>query len=382
MNKLARRTLLAAAGLCIAGGILFAVGTGLGGMRFLATADLSTIGSPNSSRKLYEMDKTKLDDFSRLEADITYMDISILPSEDDSCYLSYQITGSGAENPFQYTIQDGTLTLKEDLSAESQFFVGIDYSFLARLFTGRVVTDAPDNVSDNLTLYLPKDKYLDYAAISEATAISFCVDFRQNSSLWNPPTAILSCLTSTPNPAVSPWETVTHRWIPLPPDKWILILPTGMFPSIIVLWEPLPSSPATGTSPAKTPPIPGTAPLIFLTAASASGLMTARKRLCPWTSKRITEIFPLQKTFRTAPIPSMRTRIPKATGKPEAQMPEKYRFIAPTVTFPSDNPFFLLSAGKRRGRRTINAAPGVYARHGVIFGFLSKIRWLSSPHFS
>lgn len=166
MNKLARRTLLAAAGLCIAGGILFAVGTGLGGMRFLATADLSTIGSPNSSRKLYEMDKTKLDDFSRLEADITYMDISILPSEDDSCYLSYQITGSGAENPFQYTIQDGTLTLKEDLSAESQFFVGIDYSFLARLFTGRVVTDAPDNVSDNLTLYLPKDKYLDYAAIS------------------------------------------------------------------------------------------------------------------------------------------------------------------------------------------------------------------------
>lgn len=166
MNKFTRHTLLAAAGLCVAGGILFAIGTALGGMHFLATADLSTIGSPDSSRKLYEMDKTKLDDFSRLEADITYMDISILPSEDDSCYLSYKITGSSAENPFQYSIQNGTLTLKEDHSAESQFFVGIDYNFLARLFTGHIVTDTPDNAFDSMTLYLPEDKYLDYTSIS------------------------------------------------------------------------------------------------------------------------------------------------------------------------------------------------------------------------
>ena len=166
MNKLTRRTLLVAAGLCVAGGIFFAIGTRLGGMRFLSTADLNNIGSPNSSTKLYEMNKTKLEDFSRLEADITYMDISILPSEDDSCYLSYSVSGSSAENPFQYTIQNGTLSLKENHSAESQFFVGIDYGFLARLFTGRVVTEESDNAPDSLTLYLPADKYLDYTAIS------------------------------------------------------------------------------------------------------------------------------------------------------------------------------------------------------------------------
>lgn len=168
MNKLTKHTLLTAGALCVVGGILFAIGTGLGGMHFLSTADLSALESPNSSTKLYKMDKIELDDFSRLEANVTYMDISILPSEDNLCYLSYNITGSSEKNPFEYTIQNGTLSLKENHSGESQFFVGIDYRFLAQLFTGRIITDGTDNASDSMTLYLPEDKYLECTSISNS----------------------------------------------------------------------------------------------------------------------------------------------------------------------------------------------------------------------
>ena len=61
MNKLTKRTLLAAAALCVIGGILLAVGIGSGGLRFLASTNLTTMEPIASSSKLYEENKTKLD---------------------------------------------------------------------------------------------------------------------------------------------------------------------------------------------------------------------------------------------------------------------------------------------------------------------------------
>lgn len=166
MNKLTKRTLLAAAALCVIGGILLAVGIGSGGLRFLASTNLTTMEPIASSSKLYEENKTKLDEFSSLNIDVAYLDLTVLPSEDDSCYLSYNVSGSSRENPFKYAVNNGTLSIKEDHSAASQFFVGVDYSFLAQVLTGRIVTDGPDPEYDSMTLYLPAGKQLNDAVIS------------------------------------------------------------------------------------------------------------------------------------------------------------------------------------------------------------------------
>lgn len=162
MNRLSKYTLLLAVGLCIFGVIFLAVGAGFGGLDFLSSKNLDST-SLSSSDKQYQMPKTKIDDFDQLEIDTSYMDVSIRPSEDDSCYLSYNITGNETANPFQYKIDNGTLSIKEDHSAESHFFVGIDYSSLANLFTGRtIVTEETDSV----TLWIPSKKQYTATAIS------------------------------------------------------------------------------------------------------------------------------------------------------------------------------------------------------------------------
>ena len=53
MNKLTKRTLLAAAALCVIGGILLAVGIGSGGLRFLSSTHLTCIEPTASSTKIY-----------------------------------------------------------------------------------------------------------------------------------------------------------------------------------------------------------------------------------------------------------------------------------------------------------------------------------------
>lgn len=167
MNKLSKRTLLLAVALCVLGIILFAIGAGTGGIRDLASAGVDNLPS-SGSMKEYQMEKTKLDDFDSLNIDVSYMDIHILPSEDDACYLAYNLSGNDRKNPFQYHIENGVLSVKEDLSAESGFFIGIDYSFLAKLADGRVVTDTSANhmEPDQLTLWMPADKMLSSVVIS------------------------------------------------------------------------------------------------------------------------------------------------------------------------------------------------------------------------
>ena len=162
MNKLSKRTLLLAVALCVLGIILFAIGAGTGGIRDLASAGVDNLPS-SGSMKEYQMEKTKLDDFDSLNIDVSYMDIHILPSEDDACYLAYNLSGNDRKNPFQYHIENGVLSVKEDLSAESGFFIGIDYTLdrvFAKLADGRVVTDTSANhmEPDQLTLWMPADK--------------------------------------------------------------------------------------------------------------------------------------------------------------------------------------------------------------------------------
>lgn len=165
MNKLSKYILLLAVIFCIVGGVLLAIGIGSGGLHFLSSAK-NDHRQLSSKEKLYQMDKTQIDHFKNLTIDVSDMDVKILPSEDDSCYLSYAVMGSNTKNPFRYTVRKDALAIKEDHSAESPFFVGIDYSFFVQLFNGNIMMNHTDEEYNSLTLWLPSSQQLSSAEIS------------------------------------------------------------------------------------------------------------------------------------------------------------------------------------------------------------------------
>ena len=79
----------------------------------------------------------------------------IVPSDDDCCYLSYRIAATGVEAPLTYTVQDGTLHLKENDAVQPQ--VHIDVDFLTDFLTlGRLPED--DDNAQTVILSVPKSQ--------------------------------------------------------------------------------------------------------------------------------------------------------------------------------------------------------------------------------
>ena len=167
MNTLTKRVLLTTAILSVLGVMLLAIGIVTGGLSFLGSPAAEAFGSSGSfSGQLYQKEKMPLDDFSALNIDVIDMEVLVLPSEDDGCYMSYSVYGSGKTDPLQYTLQNGTLSIKEDHSGESGFFVGIDYHFLAGLLTGSLRTEEAPVPVDQVILYIPAGVSLSHTTIS------------------------------------------------------------------------------------------------------------------------------------------------------------------------------------------------------------------------
>lgn len=77
-----------------------------------------------------------------------------MPSDDDCCYLSYRIAATGGEAPLTYTVQDGTLHLKENDAVQPQ--VHIDVDFLTDFLTlGRL---PEDDDTQTVILSVPKSQ--------------------------------------------------------------------------------------------------------------------------------------------------------------------------------------------------------------------------------
>lgn len=161
MKKFVKIALLIAVICCILGGALLVIGWGNGGLTELSKTDISpTIGSVSNYKK-HTLDKKKLPDFIEIETDLSYTDLNILPSENDTCYLSYKIYNNNNSEPIYYEIKDNTLYLKDDESADSYF--QIDYSYFINVLRGK---QSSYDFENSVTLYLPATKILESAAIS------------------------------------------------------------------------------------------------------------------------------------------------------------------------------------------------------------------------
>ena len=142
---------------CAVGAVLTAAGMLTGGKQYVQTADINTLrgdARKADSDSLAVLDKQKISNVQALDLALDTLDLKIVPSDDDCCYLSYRIAATGGEAPLTYTVQDGTLHLKENDAVQPQ--VHIDVDFLTDFLTlGRL---PEDDDTQTVILSVPKSQ--------------------------------------------------------------------------------------------------------------------------------------------------------------------------------------------------------------------------------
>ena len=142
---------------CAVGAVLTAAGMLTDGKQYVQTADINTLrgdARKTDSDSLAVLDKQKISNVQALDLALDTLDLKIVPSDDDCCYLSYRIAATGGEAPLTYTVQDGTLHLKENDAVQPQ--VHIDVDFLTDFLTlGRL---PEDDDTQTVILSVPKSQ--------------------------------------------------------------------------------------------------------------------------------------------------------------------------------------------------------------------------------
>lgn len=143
---------------CAVGTVLTAAGMLTGGKQYVQAADINTLrgdARKTDSDSLAVLNKQKISGVQALDLALDNLDLKIVPSDDDCCYLSYRIAATDGEAPLTYTVQNGTLHLKENDAVQPQ--VHIDVDFLTDFLTfGRLPED--DNDAQTVILSVPKSQ--------------------------------------------------------------------------------------------------------------------------------------------------------------------------------------------------------------------------------
>lgn len=143
---------------CAVGTVLTAAGMLTGGKQYVQAADINTLrgdARKTDSDSLAVLNKQKISNVQALDLALDNLDLKIVPSDDDCCYLSYRIAATDGEAPLTYTVQNGTLHLKENDAVQPQ--VHIDVDFLTDFLTfGRLPED--DDNAQTVILSVPKSQ--------------------------------------------------------------------------------------------------------------------------------------------------------------------------------------------------------------------------------
>lgn len=143
---------------CAVGAVLTAAGMLTDGKQYVQAADINTLrgdARKTDSDSLAVLNKQKISGVQALDLALDNLDLKIVPSDDACCYLSYRIAATDGEAPLTYTVQNGTLHLKENDAVQPQ--VHIDVDFLTDFLTfGRLPED--DNDAQTVILSVPKSQ--------------------------------------------------------------------------------------------------------------------------------------------------------------------------------------------------------------------------------
>ena len=151
MKSWVKAWLVAGVGCCVCGAILTGIGVASDGGKYVKAADLNKMdGAAKKGDNEVLLEKTKLDDFDSVDISMTDMNLQVVPSDDRSCYISYQASDQ-KEEPISYLVRDSKLTIHEN-SNDGKSYYHVDIGFLSGLFGGNLLT-TDENV---VTLYVPE----------------------------------------------------------------------------------------------------------------------------------------------------------------------------------------------------------------------------------
>lgn len=158
MGKMTKTCLLLGAGMCLAGAGVFLCGYAAGGKAYVQKADLNEInGAVEQEEKGADLilEKTKLESFQELHADLENIDVIIKPSNDENFYISYRLQSRKGKNPLTYNVKSGVLELEEK-NGHGSYYVHVDIEFLRELLGKGNVEDYRNEV----TVYVPEQETL------------------------------------------------------------------------------------------------------------------------------------------------------------------------------------------------------------------------------
>lgn len=143
MKKFNKILLILSLVLCLAGVVLCVGGAWAGGID-----DAQEMAGTHT--RTYDQEKTPLDAFSAIDADLSIANLSIRPSADDRAYLEYHIDAPVDTTPLTIAVQNGTLTFHD-------WYDGTDgMSNILNIFLGLLPDHEKRSIDESsIVLYLP-----------------------------------------------------------------------------------------------------------------------------------------------------------------------------------------------------------------------------------
>lgn len=160
MKSWVKAWLGAGVGCLVCGVVLTGIGVASGGNKYVKAADLNKMdGAAKKEDNEALLSKTKIDNFDSVDISMTDMNLQVICSDDQSCYISYQASNQ-KEEPISYQVEDNKLTIQENRN-DGKSYYHVDIGFLSEFFN-REALNTDENV---VTLYVPEGQKWKTAAI-------------------------------------------------------------------------------------------------------------------------------------------------------------------------------------------------------------------------
>ena len=95
---------------------LFFVGGAMGGGKVVKKLDFSsmlTTDSNNLEKEYAILEKTKIDDFDKINVKLNTIDFKIAKSDDKNCYIAYNLKKEKGKVTAEYEVSDGEFKLRQ-----------------------------------------------------------------------------------------------------------------------------------------------------------------------------------------------------------------------------------------------------------------------------
>lgn len=171
MRKITKTLLGIGGAFCLIGALLFGIGFASGGTKYVHATDLNSMSATSDGKSpanRFTLKKTELPDFTSLDVNLEDSDFNIKESPNEKSYIEYAQETKDKKNPLSYSVENGTLTLKEAGNTGSSYYINVDISFLQAALSTKNMADYKNetsNYENYVTLYLPKDKLISSAKI-------------------------------------------------------------------------------------------------------------------------------------------------------------------------------------------------------------------------